>query len=223
MFRGTFALFLLAAMIPAVQAAPIATRTGLQTILGGPGSVENFESLEVGMFGATLLDCAALTSTAVCNGQGPGLVIPGFSIIFSPGQGQWNGQSYFGSPSKEVLSNGQPLVVDFSSPVSAFGLDLRAYSGFPVTAAMAIYAADDTTLLGTISSINLDSSGLPVFVGWEHAPGIGSFSLTQSGWFWSPIIDNLEFGFADLAVPEPASALLLAAGLVALRLLRATA
>lgn len=220
---SAFVLSLLAAVIPAVQAAPIVSRAGLQAILGGAGSVEDFESFAIGTGDATTLDCFTLTSAAVCNGQGPGLVIGGVSFVFSPGAGQWNGQAYYGAPSRELLSNGQPLLVDFSSPVSAFGVDLRAFSGYPATAAIAVYGADDATLLGTIASIDLASSGVPVFAGWEHAPGIGSFSLTQSAHSWSPIIDNLEFGSADLSIPEPASALLLAAGLIALRLLRTTA
>lgn len=222
MLRSAFILTLFAVVFPAVQAAPIVTRAGLQTILGGPGSVEDFESFNIGTGNATTIDCATLSAAAVCNGQGPGLVIDGVSFVFS-GAGQWNGQSYFGAPSRELLSNGQPLVVDFTSPARAFGVDLRAFSGFPATAAISIYGADDSTLLGTITSINLASSGVPVFAGWEDASGIGSFSLTQSGRAWSPMMDNLEFGPANLSVPEPASALLLAAGLMALRLLRATA
>lgn len=223
MVRTAVVLFVFSAAIPAVQAAPIVSRANLQTILGGAGSVEDFESFAIGAGSATTLDCVALTSAAVCNGQGPGLVIGGVSFVFSAGAGQWNGQSYFGAPSRELLSNGQPLVVDFTSPISAFGVDLRAFSGYPATAAIAVYGADDSTLLGTIASINLDSSGVPVFAGWEHAPGIGSFSLTQSSAPWSPMIDNLEFGPADLSVPEPASAMLLAAGLTVLRMLRRTA
>lgn len=223
MLRVVIAVCLLAAVIPVAWSAPIVSRTELQTILGGPGSVEDFESLAVGSGSAETLDCAVLTSASVCNGQGPGLVLPGISFVFSPNSGQWNGPSYFGAPSKELLAAGQPLVVDFNSPVGAFGVDIRAFSGHPATVSISIYGADDSTLLGTITSINLPSSGVPVFAGWDHASGIGSFSLTQDSHFWSPIIDNLEFGAAELSVPEPASTLLLAAGLIALLLFRKAA
>jgi hypothetical protein len=95
------------------------------------------------------------------------------------------------------------LVIDFAGPVNAFGIDLRAFSGYGTTATMDIYAPDDTTLIGTLASIGLSSSGIQVFAGWEDAGGIGRIALTQTGQTWSPIIDNLEFG--NTAVPEPST------------------
>ncbi len=202
------------------QGGPIASRPALVALLGGPGTLENFEAFNVALGSAVGIDCAVLSSTAICNGQGPGLVVPGVSFTFGSGGGQWDGAGYFGSPSKEILSGvpaGQPLVIDFASSVGAFGVDLRAFSGFGATANAQIFGPDDTTLIGTLAGITLSSSGVPVFAGWSDAAGIGRVSLTQTGLAWSPIIDNLEFGnIGSVAVPEPGSFLLLLIGLAGL-------
>jgi hypothetical protein len=200
---------------PPVQAASIASRAALQALLVGPGTLEDFETFSVSVTGAEL-DCSTLDSAAICNGQGPGLVVPGVSIGFLVDTGQWNPAGFFGAPSREILSSRQPLVIDFTVPVQAFGVDLRAFSTFPATATIAIFATDDATSIGTLSSISLPTSGAPVFAGWEDPAGIGRLSLTQSERDWSPIVDNLEFG----VIPEPACAALLGLGLAGLAMWR---
>ena len=221
------AITLMLATISHVSAAVVLSRSGLQTLLGGPGTIEDFESYVVGYGTNGSAGDTAFDSTSVLNGQGPGLVKPGLS--FSGGAGtQWNGPGYFGSPSKEYLRYGditiKPMVIDFSIVLTAFGLDLRAYSGFGTTAAMDIYATDDTTLIGSLTGISLSASGVPVFAGWENNTGIGKVVLSQTPWGsgWSPIIDNLEYGGTPVAaVPEMSSlfvwSLLVCAGAVATR------
>jgi len=199
-----------------VEAGPIASRAVLQVLLGGPGTLEDFENFNVGAGTAVAIDCHALDGSAICNGQGPGLVKSGLTFTFGDGPGQWNGAGYFGSPSKEILSNarnGPPVSIDFASAVGAFGLDLRAFVGFPATATMTVYGADDVTVIGVISGIGL--VGTPVFAGWEDSSGIGLFQVTQVGQAWSPVVDNLEYGGAAAVIPEPASLLLVGTGLVA--------
>ena len=183
------------------QGASIANRATLNGLLGGGGILEDFESFNIGSGSANIVDCGLLNSSAICDGQGPELVLPGIDISGSTTI-QWNGSGYFGSTSREILGNSNLLNIDFNVTVDAFGLDLRAFSGFPATASMTVFATDDTTVIGTISNISLLTDGVPVFAGWEDLGGIGRVSLTQTGQRWSPIIDNLEFGDVE-SVPEP--------------------
>ena len=211
----------LLATLPAsgADAAAIANRTALQTILGGGGTIENFEALATSGAGA-ILTCPTLTSASICNGQGPGLVQPGLTFS-GPDSLQWNNIGWFGAPSRELQVRTGPIVIDFATAPDAFGVDLRTFSSFPGDANMDIYGADDTTLLGSITGIALSVTGIPVFAGWQDAGGIGRVVLTQTLQSWSPIIDNLEYGAsAAIDTPEPASAAMLGLGLAVLALRR---
>jgi hypothetical protein len=197
---------------PMANAASVADRVTLQSLLGGPGALENFELFNPGITGASVLDCALLTSASTCQGQGPGLVQPGLTFS-GAGSLQWNDAAYYGAPSRELLSNGAALNIDFASPVTAAGFDLRAFAGYAATASIEIYASDDTTQIGSIPTIVLANDGFPVFAGWQDAAGIGRIVVSQPQYGWSPMIDNLEYRAAATATPEPASAAPLGAGI----------
>lgn len=217
-----YLMALLSISLAVAQAGSIIDRTQLTTLLGGPGTVEDFEGFAVANDSSGGLNCVVLNSASVCNGQGPGLVVNGVNFTFGSGGGQWDGAGYFGSTSKELLSGsppGQPLVIDFTSPVSGFGVDLRAFSGYGATATLSIYAGNDTTPIGTLANIDLSSDGSLVFAGWWDPSGIGKVELTEVRQPWSPIIDNLEFGGGS-GIPEPATVTLCIAGLAALGILR---
>lgn len=208
------------ALAPSVKAGPVLSRPALQALLEGPGTLEDFESFSffggippIGGGRNSSIGCALLNSTASCNGQGPGLVVPGIDIVLGT-NGQWDDVGYYGAPSKEILSL-PPLTIDFRIPIDAFGIDLRAFVGFSATATMTILGTDDSTVIGTFSGISLAGSGAPVFAGWEEMTGIGGVTFSQTGWGWSPIIDNLEFGHR-IAAPEPSALSLFALGLVGL-------
>ena len=185
----------------------ISDRTQLNTILGGSGVTENFENYNVPDGNGDELQ-ATLDSSTVVNGQGPGLVVNGVTFVAGSSNLQWNGANYFGSPSKELVALSQTMNIDFSVPVNAFGLDLRAFTGFGDTATVTIFGTDDSTVLDTISSIGLAGTGVPVFFGYQDIAGIGKIELTQQSLSWSPMIDNLTFGqSAAASTPEPSTVL----------------
>ena len=123
------------------------------------------------MLGVTTLD-----STTVANGQGPGLVIGGFSI--SSSELQWNGNGYYGL-STESVSGSDPLTIDFTSLTRAFGVDLETYSGFPNTFNATVYATDNTTVIGMISGISVPTPSA-VFFGFQDTAGIGSVTFSDA-------------------------------------------
>jgi hypothetical protein len=178
----------------------IASRDDLENILGGPGTIEDFSAYSIADGTADATGVSELNADTIVNGQGPGLVQPDLDFTFASGLLQWDGAGYFGSPSKEILSGappGQPLTITFTSgTVTAFGVDLRAFSGFGATADMKVFALDGTTLIGELSGITLPDTGVPVFAGWYDPDGIGVVQLTQTAQPWSPIITNLEYGTA---------------------------
>jgi hypothetical protein len=202
----------------------ISSRADLVKLLGGQGTLEAFETFDVPVGTATALDCKALNNAAVCNGKS-GQVVPGIDITWGTGAGQWNGKDYVGAPSKEILSTGEPLMIDFGQAVEAFGVDLRAFTNFRGIAQIKVFDADDRDLLGVIAGLELPESGVSVFIGWTDAKGIGSVEFQQAvqgGGQWSPIVDNLQFGTFNGRVPEPSPLLLLALGLVGLLARRQT-
>ena len=182
----------------------VSTRTGLNTLLGGTGTTENFEKFNVSNGTASTLVASTLNSGTSTNDQGPGLVANG--VTFQGTSLQWNGSGYFGSPSKEILAVGRRLTINFTTAVNAFGLDLRAFTGSPATATVKIFGSDNSTVLNTFNAISLATTGASTFFGYQDlTASVGKIELTQSGQSWSPIIDNLTFGKAQpTAVPTPA-------------------
>ena len=202
-------------------AGPIASRSTLQALLGGQGTLETFEAYAIADGNAQVLqDCAVLDAASVCMGQGPGLVGPGLTLR-SLVTLSWNGPGWEGAPSKEVLAyDSTSLAIEFTTPAQAAGLDVRTFTDFPVTATLDVFGADLTTLLGSIE-VPLPATGAPQFLGWQDEAGIGRITVTQNAWWWSPQIDNVEFG-AAVPAPEPASAALLGLGLAVLATRRLT-
>ncbi|MEQ9411198.1 MAG: PEP-CTERM sorting domain-containing protein [Fuerstiella sp.] len=200
------------------QAGVITDRTALRTLLGGPGIIEDFES--IGHPG-TIWGGSVLNSETTQLG-GPGLVVPGVSFI-SQGNTIFRGAGEAGAPSAEISGNGGlTYVVDFTVPVIAFGMDVREASDFPQAAEIQVFGPDDASLLGTIAFDPIDRT--PVFAGFHNPSGIGRVELTtiqrtSSG--GAPSIDNLEFAAAT-AVPEPSSLALLSIGLSGALLIRRT-
>ena len=191
---GVCFLLVYALLVPAFSQTVGQFRESVGTdAVSGPGVIENFEAFAIAPGDAVNLDCPVLNSTAVCNGQGPGLVVPGIDFVFFGGVGSWDGTGYYGSTSKQILSNLRPLTIDFTTVITVFSVNIRAFTGYSAIASMTVYGPDDTTVIGTQSDIALSTRGVPRRVGWQDSGGIGKVELTQANQAWSPIIDNLEF------------------------------
>jgi len=191
---GTLVAALLAAAfcLPA-WAGPIATRSALDGMLGVGAMGETFESYSVAPGALDVLG-SSLSSTTVVNGQGPGLIARGFDITTTTGSLVWQGDTAFNLPTKTFGSQVSfDVTIDFTTFVSAAGLDVMNYGGFPAVNSVTFFGLDDTTVIGTFPGLSFPSAVTPQFVGFANAAGIGSIRVnTDSG--FGPVIDNLEFG-----------------------------
>ncbi|MSU69384.1 MAG: PEP-CTERM sorting domain-containing protein [Opitutaceae bacterium] len=188
----------------------VVNRPTLNGLLGGSAYTETFESgfITLPSGGALTFGINLLDSSSMINSQGPNIVGPG--VRFTGTNLQWDDLGYYSAPSREILFNGNTLTIDFTSATSAFGLDVRNFSGFLATMDVTIYATNDTTVLNTFTGITITHP--PIFFGYQDAGGIGRVTFKNLSNGWSPIIDNLTFA----AIPEPSIPLLLGAGLVTL-------
>ena len=158
---------------------------------GGPAIIEDFEAYSVGVgsaenIGSTFLDETTITGT----GQGPGLTVAGTFYSCTGGSLQWNGDTYFGLPTKTFLANSgdSTLYVGYALPQASVGFGLHAFSGFADTATVEAY----------------DTSGSLVDTVTVNVPGPATVSVTLTGpniqrviirgtYSWSPIIDDHDF------------------------------
>jgi hypothetical protein len=102
----------------------------------------------------------------------------------------------------------------FTSPVTALGLDVLAYGGFPNNTTVSVFGTDDATLLATIGPI-FGSGNTPIlhgFAEFSDAMGIGELLVSVGRQHFGPVIDNLEFA----AVPERSGLALFGSALVCL-------
>jgi PEP-CTERM motif-containing protein len=192
-------------------AGPIGSRAELRALLGGPGTLEDFEKFSMGGAGVVQIDCDPLSSTAICLGQGPGLIVPGLSITGKPLY--WYGKGHGPHDSQSLAGSYHPedYYFDFTGSVQAFGADLWDFFRMPWFATLTIYGTDDTTVIGKVTVPGC--CYYPTFAGWYDPAGIGGFKGSLDRAEPSlPTIDDLEFGVTS--VPEPASLTLLAVGLV---------
>lgn len=199
-FCAVFAAVFAVGFASPAAAQVVADRATLLTLLG-PGAVtEDFEAFSIANGTSNSSGPMLLDASTVFDGQGPGLVIPGFSLATTTASLQWDGQAYYGLPSKAVTPNGAPGVIDFSPAVTAFGVDFLEYSGYPETTTVTVYGPDLVTVLYTSSPISVPGPS-PVFFGYQAAGGIGRVQFTATSHSWAPIVDNLTFAGAAAATP----------------------
>jgi hypothetical protein len=164
---------------------------------GGPAVIEDFEAYAIGAGGAENISTLTLDSTTITGtGQGPGLVLPGVLFQCIAGSLQWNGDTYFGLPSKTFLANSgdSTLFCSYATPQASVSFGLHAFSGFPDTAIVDAYDSLGT-LVDTTGPVNVPGpTTVPVTL---TGPDIQRVVITGI-YSWSPIIDDNEFDTGTL-------------------------
>lgn len=186
----------------------ITSQAQLSTILGGGGTMEDFEGN--GLLGAGQIVDSLLNSTSTYAGYGPGLCQAGATYT-SPSL-FWNDNGYFGLNTRTLGDasgwRGLDTTITYTTAVTAFGFDLFGYAGFSQNGTISVY--DNSNVLLTSSGVN---GG---FFGWENAGGIGKVVVSATTDYI--MIDN--HGYGRGVVPEPTSLAVIGIGAIALCLRR---
>ncbi|MEW6536367.1 MAG: PEP-CTERM sorting domain-containing protein [Candidatus Auribacterota bacterium] len=204
------------------NAGVLPDRATLESILGANAVTEDFETLAVPSntaYGIANVDTLDSSTILTINTMpfGPGLVIPGVSFTELDNL-NWNGENIWGQTSRAILGfnydgiPGHSIVIDFHNPTPACGLDLSILSVTPFhpdVFNVAVYGADDSSLLYTSGDINIDFF-TRIFWGYTDDAGIGKIAVSSATQDWSAIVDNVTFDGS--AVPEPVSSALFVFG-----------
>lgn len=229
-FRRIIALLAsatLASLCATAQAAQIATRTQLDNLLGANQVFEDFETPTITV--QTRYSGGPLNYDTTIPGLGNHLVKPGITYQRNPDYPitnagyrgiDWNPSGYFGPTSQALSGAGgccSASIRDdfqflFTVPVTAFGLDLLAYSGFASSGTVSVYDTAGVPL----GSANVTGTVAGTFFGWENDGGIGQVFFHDVPTRNYIQFDNLGFGAAP--VPLPAAIWLLASALTGLGL-----
>ncbi len=178
------------------QAQLIPDRATLNAILGGGQTLEDFEAFNVAATQAMGIGVIILDDSTLAAGQGPGLVAPGVSYECANNQLQWNGDMYFGMGTKTFLafaSAGGQLDFRYTAPVTAMGVDVTNFEGFGFTGQATIRDVAGA-VVGTVPFTLNGGPNERVFVGWQHAGGIGRVEIQSPDFPWSPVVDDHGYG-----------------------------
>jgi hypothetical protein len=142
-----------ACALGSAQAAVVASRVDLQTLLGGPGTVAHIEASARSAGTANNVPCDTgilLMAATMCTGIGSGPVPVGLAIR-NPIDNcfQFDAAGCYGAPSDEVLITGTAIVQDFDSALRAIGLDLRASAGYPCFLNSPMFSRDSSRFART--------------------------------------------------------------------------
>jgi hypothetical protein len=193
-------------------------RPTLNALLGASAVTENFQGINLGGTGSVDVATPFNSSTLIpaagpVPAQGPGLVVDGISFD-SPG-GLRAAQNVGVLNPTQVLRTilNDQLLIDFTQPVSGFGLDFIYNSGVTQTAHVDILGTDDTTVLQTHNFGSFSGANGQAFFFGVTEPGIGAVRITETlDGTTNPFfitVDNVTFA----PVPEPSTVLLLLTGL----------
>lgn|GEM_PF-4411058 len=177
------------------------------------------ETCNVANFTQAVTGLSILNSSSVDNGNGPNLVDPGASYNTGglSADFTWNGNGYFDSNTKTIISNNTELDIVYSSPVQAMGIDLGDFLSHGMNYTLTVF--NGANVVGQITGALISNAANPTFNGWENTAGITEVTIVNTfsanGDTWSPMIDNSQYGTAQ-AVPEPSPFILIGLGIVGL-------
>ena len=207
------ALFLAAALaLPTVAGAGqvIPTRAELNYLLNGKGTFDDFEAFDIPQDTSVVLGVSLLTDTTVVLGQGPGLVNHGatYSSIRAPLC--WMGSNFNGLPMTKTLLAWNPMLgeealspqlffavyIIYNVPVQLVGADLIRFGDVGL---VTVEVYDTVGEFVDEVVMDLTDTGLHVFFGYRHDPGIGSLVIKNLKFpaLWSPNVDNHVYGVVD--------------------------
>lgn len=205
------------------QASQLSSRSDLNTLLGANLIFEDFEGVTVnsqvrysgGPYNASV-DFAGLGTHLIVEGvtfqrntSVVGVGAPGYRSI------DWNPNGYFGATSQRLSGSGgsggastrNDFQFIFTAPVTAFGVDLTAYTGFASSGKASVYDTNDN-LLGTV---DVTGTVAGTFFGWENVGGIGKVFFHDNPNANYIQFDNLGFG---ATVPVPGAVWLFGSAMV---------
>ena len=157
----------------------------------GGCTTEDFEAYVLSPGGAATLGVNVLDENTIVNSQGPGLVVDGCVYDGLFGYLQWNDAGYYGRLSKDILSNGGDLELQYDSPVNSVDFTLDAYTGFPDTATCHAYDGSGN-LLGSVGPLTL-AGGVPVPVSFSY-PGIAKILIDGgNSYSWGALLNDHVF------------------------------
>lgn len=171
--------------------------------LGSNAVFEDFESFDIPAGNAFAFDITCLDDSSIVNGQGPALVAPGATYC-NPTDPvmQWNGDQYFDRTTKTILadSRGGAIHITYTQSVTAMGVELSGFSGYPYTGTATVY---DTTngVVGTVDFTLVSGGPERFFVGWANAGGIGRVEIQSPNYLWSPKLDDHVYGACPIVPP----------------------
>jgi len=181
------------------DAAVLANRAALNTLLGASAVTDDFESYPIADGDAIYFNPAVLNlnSSTIINAQGPNLVNSGASYVCPSTGIQWNGNNYYSLPTRTILCNDTYIDIVYTAPVQAMGFDIFGYNGYGFSGSAEVYGTS-----GLIETVPISTSGAPssIFFGYEYTSGITSVRLIDNTHSWSPIINDHTYGVLN-AIP----------------------
>jgi len=183
--------------------AAIAAVLLLASTAGAQAVLEDFEAYSIGYGSAEVMNISNLDENAFVNGQGPNLVLDGCTYSAGAGTLQWNGPGWYGTATKNILSNSAGLLtLIYDTPVTSVQFDMTAYTGYSDVTVVTVYDGGMSPIY-TSAPINVpDQNAVPFLY---TAASIGKVTMQSSVYSWSVMIDNHKFGGGGVSLSKTGS------------------